>query len=215
MQLRFLTLLVALLAAAGCHSAHAQTDVAVSAEGAFTNSTVPGNSNFFRINPAASVGGLLELRHIARPWLGLEASYQFHRANEVYDELVVNPGPVPVSCTSNCPIPTYTVRANAQQFSAAWVPSIRIASFRPFAIVGVGLLVNQPTSGQSGTTTITQGTIVYGAGLDWNLTRHLGLRLQYRGNHFQAPGIVPPNNTNPSIGNMHTTTPGIGVFYKF
>ncbi len=203
-----------MLAAAGCSVAHAQTDVALSVYGAFTNSTTPGNSNFLRMNPAASAGGLFEFRHISSPLLGWEATYSFRRANEVYDELIFYPAPGP-SCAPNCPPPTYSVSANAQEFTADWVPSGHIASFRPFALLGVGLLLTQPTSGQSGTTNATQPAFVYGAGLDWGLSRHLGLRAQYRGNLYKAPGIVPPNNTNPNIGFMHTSEPAIGVYYKF
>lgn len=194
-------------------TAHAQTDIALSVERAFSTSTTPGNSNFFRMNPASSAGGLFEFRHVSNPFLGWEVTYSFHRANEVYDELVE----IPVSSCGNsaCPPFTYAVSANAQELTADWVPSFTIASFRPFALLGAGLLLTHPVGGQSGTANATQPAFVYGAGLDWGLTPHIGLRVQYRGSFYKAPGIVPPNNTNPDIGFIHTAEPAIGVYYKF
>ncbi|WP_185827266.1 outer membrane beta-barrel protein [Edaphobacter aggregans] len=195
------------------HPEIGQTDMALSIYGAFTNSTTPGNSNFYRINPAASAGGLLEFRRISSPFLGWQASYSFRRANEVYDEFIAQPA---FGCGNTvCPNPTYAVSANAQQFTVGWVPSGNFGSLRPFGLLGVGLLLNQPVSGQSGTTNTTQPAFVYGAGFDWGFARHAGLRLQYRGNLYKAPGIVPPNNTNPNIGFMHTAEPVIGAYYKF
>jgi opacity protein-like surface antigen len=222
MRLRYLRLgqiFSFLLAAAVCTKAHAQTDIALSVYGAFSNSATPGNSNFFRVSPAASAGGLFEFRHLSNPLLGWEAAYSFHRANEVYDELILGVpvlGPLPSSCGNTvCPTPTYAVSANAQQFTAGWVPSGHVANLRPFALVGVGLLLNRPISGQSGTTNTSQAAFVYGAGLDWGLVPHISLRLQYRGNLYKAPGIVPPNSTSPNIGLIHTAEPGIGVSYRF
>jgi hypothetical protein len=203
-----------ILVAAVCTTANAQTDIALSVYGAFSNSATPGNNNFFRESPAASAGGLFGFRHISSPFLGWEATYSFHRANEVYDELTF--GPAPSSCNNTaCPTPTYAVSANAQQFTAGWVPSVHIANFRPFALLGVGLLLNRPASGQSGTANSSQPVFVYGAGLDWGLATHIGLRLQYRGNLYKAPGIVPPNNTSPNTGFIHTAEPAIGAYYRF
>lgn len=218
MRLRSLRLVLGVsftLAAAICASGQSQTDIALSLYGAFTNSTTPGNSDFFRVNPAASAGGLLEFRHISNPLFGWEATYSFRRANEVYDELVYVPA---VCAPSGCPVipyPTYAVSANAQEFTADWVPSAKIASLRPFAILGTGILMTQPVSGQPGTAGTTQPAFVYGAGLDWGFARHLGVRIQFRGNLYRPPGIAPPNNTNHNIGFMHTAEPAIGLYYKF
>jgi hypothetical protein len=198
----------------GFAQANARNDVALSLQGAFSNSATPGNSNFYRQNPAASVGGLVEFRHISKPLLGWEATYSFRRANELYDELVYEP--VGSSCGNTvCPAPTYAVSANAQQFTADWVASGHIRSFRPFVLLGAGLLLTRPLSGQSGTASSSQAAVDYGAGIDWRLAPRIGLRLQYRGDLYKAPGIVPPNNTSPNTGFMHTSEPAIGMYYRF
>jgi opacity protein-like surface antigen len=192
-----------------------RTDIALSLEGFFANSASPGNSNFYRQNPAASAGGLVEFRHIAKPLLGWEATYSFHRADQVYDELIETGGGVTSCGSTTCPIPTYAVSANQQKFTADWVASGHVRSFRPFVLLGAALILTQPVSGQSNTATATEAAFDYGAGLDARLTRHLGLRLQYRGDLYKAPGIVPPNNTSPATGFMHSSEPAIGVFYSF
>jgi hypothetical protein len=125
-----------ILAAAVCTTARAQTDIGLSVYGAFSNSATPGNSNFSRVSPAASAGGLFEFRHLSSPLLGWEAAYSFHRANEVYDELIESPGGLPECGNSACPAPTYAVSADAQQFTAGWVPSGHIGNLRPFALLG-------------------------------------------------------------------------------
>lgn len=201
----------------GSARAQKQTDVALSVYGAFSTSATPGNSNFIQDYPAASAGGMLEFRYIFNPSIGLEASYAFNRANQVYTEQVeyLAPGP---SCVPNCPIPTYSVSADAHEFTADWVLSDHIpkhSGIRPFGLLGAGLLLVQPMGSQGNTANSTQPAFVYGVGLDWGFTKRIGLRLQYRGNLYKAPGIVPPNNTNPKIGFMHTAEPALGVFYKF
>ncbi len=42
-----------------------------------------------------------------------------------------------------------TVRANAHEITADWVPSVGIANFRPFGVLGVGLLLNVPDESQA------------------------------------------------------------------
>jgi len=57
------------LAALGSAAAYAQTDVAASLYGAFTG-TATGNGVVQ--SPSNSAGGLLEVRHISRLWVGYE-----------------------------------------------------------------------------------------------------------------------------------------------
>ena len=197
------------------HGISDRTDLALSLEGSFASSATPGNSNFYRQNPAASAGGLVEFRHIAKPLLGWEVSYSFHRANQVYDELIETAGGVTSCATIACPVPTYAVAAYQHKFTADWVASAQLRSFRPFVLLGPGLLLTQPVSGQNNTATATEAAFDYGAGVDARLTRHLGLRLQYRGDLYRAPSIVPPNNTSPHTGMVHSSEPALGINYNF
>ena len=42
------------------------------------------NGNNTTQSPSNAAGGLLEVRHIAHPWLGYEGTYSFNRANQTY-----------------------------------------------------------------------------------------------------------------------------------
>jgi len=221
--------LVALLLAGlalGCPAARAQTDVAASVYGAFNGAT---SGNGVHQSPSNSAGILIELRHISSPLVGYEATYAYNRANQHYTE----PAP-PCPALSTCSPSTISVPADAHELTGDWVVSLGIGSFRPFALAGGGLLLNVPTQGSvttSGsqctlgstcpqntstsvsTKTSTQGVFVYGAGLDWTVLPHLGLRFQYRGNLYKAADLT--NAFSSTNAFTHTSEPMIGAYLRF
>jgi opacity protein-like surface antigen len=198
---RFL-FIAGLAAMGGAGLAQAQTDVALSLYGAFSGTT---NANGTVQSPAASAGGMIELRHIRNPLIGYEATYSYNRANQVYRS---NCGGI--TCTSIEPV---AVSANAHEISGDWIASVHIANLRPFALVGVGALFNQPTSGQSDTSSDTKAVFLYGAGLDLGLIPHIGLRFQYRGNLYKAPNLSQLFTSTDAF--THTSEPMIGAYFRF
>lgn len=189
-------------------SSRAQTDVALSLYGAFSQKT---NGNGTAQSPSNAAGGLIELRHISNPLIGYEATYSYNRANQTYTatSLVCPVGPQPL-----CPPPTPTsISANAHEISGDWVASVHLANLRPFALAGVGLLFDVPAGSQSSTQTETKPVFVYGAGLDWGLIPHLGLRLQYRGNLYKAPDLTKLYTSTDAF--THTAEPMIGAYLRF
>lgn len=205
--------------------ASAQTSIALSGYGAFGGTTT---ANGTQQSPANQAGGLFELRHISNPIFGFEGTYSFNRANETYTT-------EPTGCPAfGCSISTETVRSNAHEVTADWTPSVHIANFRPFGVLGVGLLLDVPSEsqatvittnpnpGQSPPNTTTSSTsstktsykpvYVYGAGLDWGLLPHLGLRLQYRGNLYSAPNVT--NLFSSTNKFTHTAEPMIGIYFS-
>lgn len=203
-------------------AAQAQTDVAGSVYGAFAGTT---NGNGVQQSPSNSAGVLFEVRHIANPLVGFEATYSYNRADQTYGcyECVE---PLSGCPTSGCPPgAAFTVPANAHEITADWVPSIHIANFRPFGILGVGALLNVPTSAntvvtggnsddafEAPTQTSTKPVYVYGAGLDWGLLPHIGLRLQYRGNLCHAPDLTTFYSSTGAF--THTAEPMVGVYFR-
>lgn len=183
-------------------AAQAQTDVALSVYGAFHGTT---NGNGTIQSPANSAGGMIELRHISNPLVGYEATYSYNRGNEVYSSACAG-----VTCTS---VEPQAVSANAHEVSADWIASVHIANLRPFALAGVGLLFNQPTSGQSNTTSATKPVFLYGAGLDWGVFPHIGLRFQYRGNLYKSPDLTRLYTSTNAF--THTSEPMIGAYFRF
>ena len=195
----FLLVVVAL----GAVSSHAQTDVAASVYGAFSGAT---NGNGVAESPSNSAGGLVELRHIHNPLVGWEATYSYNRANQVYKTFCgANVTCVPTSAAA--------VKANAHEITGDWVASVHVANLRPFALLGIGLLLNEPSGSQSNATSSDTAVYVYGAGLDWGLLPHLGLRFQYRGNLYKAPDVSRLYTSTNAF--THTAEPVLGAYFRF
>lgn len=185
-----------------CSVARAQTDLALSVYGAFSGTT---NGNGVQESPSNAAGGLFEFRHISNPLIGWEATYSYNRANQVYSLTGSLPCP-----SSGC---TAAVSANAHEITGDWVPSVHIANLRPFGVLGIGALLNVPSSGQSNTISSDKAVYVYGAGLDWGLVPHIGLRFQYRGNLYKAPNVTQLYTSTNAF--THTAEPMIGAYFKF
>lgn len=184
-----------------------KTDVGVSLYGAFTPSE---SNNGAAQSPSNAAGGMVELRHLANSIFGFEGTYSFNRANQHYNSLVgitcpigINPCPPPIETT---------VKADAHEVTLDWVPSLHFANVRPFGVLGVGALFNVPTSGQSNTQTSTKAVYVYGAGLDWGVLPHLGLRFQYRGNLYNTPRVTTLYTSIDKF--TQTSEPMIGVYFR-
>lgn len=181
-----------------------KTDVGVSLYGAFTPKVTDSSGN--AQSPSNSAGGMIELRHLSNAILGFEGTYSFNHATQTYDAVRGCTG------TGPCPPIVTEVKANAHEVTLDWVPSIHFANVRPFGVLGVGVLLNVPSGGQSNTQTATKPVYVYGAGLDWGLLPHLGLRLQYRGNLYNAPNVT---TLYTSVNKFtQTSEPMIGVYFR-
>jgi opacity protein-like surface antigen len=120
--------------------------------------------------------------------------------------------PYPPCPSSGCGSTSAAVSANAHEITGDWLISVKAANLRPFALAGVGLLLNEPTSGQSNSSSSNTVVYVYGAGLDWGLLPHLGLRFQFRGNVYKAPDITKAFGSTGAFA--HTAEPMIGVYLR-
>lgn len=189
-----------------CATARAQNDVALSLYGTF-GSTTNYSIGLEHQTPADAAGGLFEFRHISNPLVGYEVTYSFNRANQIYRYT----GTTPVGSPPETFSPS--VSSNAHEITGDWLFSVHVGRLRPFALAGIGLLLNEPVSGQSETTTSNEPVYVYGAGIDWRLISRLGLRFQYRGNIYKAPNVTQVYGTNN--GFTHTAEPMIGAYFTF
>lgn len=206
----------------GALQAAAQTDVAFSGYVAFNQST---SSSTTLQSPSDQGGFLLELRHISNPIVGYELTYAYNRANQGFHTAVGCP--VFESCSTTAAIP-----ANAHEVSADWVVSLKVLMLRPFALAGPGVLVTSPQGGTVTTTacsllnalcqqsttpaptqTQAKAEFVYGAGVDWPVIPHLGLRFQYRGRVSKAPDVVTAFSSTNSF--TKTASPVFGAYLRF
>ncbi|MGA9671406.1 MAG: outer membrane beta-barrel protein [Terracidiphilus sp.] len=181
-----------------------RTDVAASLYGAFSGTTSGNNTTQ---SPSNAAGGLIEVRHIVNPIIGYEGTYSFNRDNQSYRATIPPECPVAANCGA-----ATAVSANAHEVTGDWVASLKVANIRPFALAGVGVLFNQPSGGQTSTNSSTKPVFVYGAGVDWGLVPHLGLRLQYRGNLYKAPDLTTLFTSTGAF--THTAEPMIGVYFR-
>ena len=203
-------------------AASAQTDIALSGYGAFHQKT-SGNETLQ--GPSDQGGFLVELRHIRNPLVGYEVAYGYNRANQGYTF-------VPPCPAFGCASSTAAIPANQHEVTADWVVSLKLLMFRPFVLAGGGVLVTQPQGGTITTTScgtinplcsqttsnaVTQvqakGEFTYGAGVDWTVVPHLGVRLQYRGRVSKAPDLATAFSSTDSF--TRTSEPVLGVFLRF
>ncbi len=222
----FRTGLFAGLAGMTAAASQAQTSVALGLYGAFNGAT---SGNGVQQSPANQAGGLVEFRQIRNPLVGYEATYSYNRADQGISYLPVYPPP-PCPITG-CPVSTAAISNNAHEVTGDWVVSVHAANLRPFALAGGGLLLNVPSGGTvttttcgtvdplcsrtttaAATSTTFEGVFVYGAGLDWELLPHLGLRLQYRGNLYKAPAVAGAFSSTNAF--THTAEPVIGIYFR-
>jgi opacity protein-like surface antigen len=103
--------------------------------------------------------------------------------------------------------------ANAHEVSADWVASVKVRNLRPFALAGGGLLFDVSSGGQTDTSTAAKPVFVYGAGLDWGLIPHIGLRFQYRGNLYKTPDLTTLFTSTGAF--TRTAEPMIGAYVRF
>jgi opacity protein-like surface antigen len=217
----FGTVLIAGLVVMTGVASQAQTSVALGVYGAFNGAT---SGDGTQQSPANQAGGLFEFRQIKNPLVGYEATYSYNRGDQGFSD-----SPPPFACPGICTTSTAAIANNAHEVTGDWVVSLHAASLRPFALAGGGLLLNVPSGGTVTTTTCgpepctestsaaatrtsTEGIFSYGAGLDWELLPHLGLRFQYRGNVYKAPAIA--NAFSSTNAFTHNAEPVIGIYFR-
>ena len=168
--------------------------------------------------PTNSPGGMLEIRQIRRPLVGYELTYSLNPANET-----IAPTPAP-SCGYNCNTPAVKVPSKGNTVGLDWVFSAKFGMLRPFAAAGVGLFINEPPYsvpvGQAHAVTnnysirdVLRPAWLLGGGVDIDVSRHWGIRAQYRDMFYKVPNL---SAMFPAQGVFtQTRMPMGGIFYAF
>jgi opacity protein-like surface antigen len=84
---------------------------------------------------------------------------------------------------------------------------------KAFALAGGGLKFFSTSSGQTGVNGETKPVFVYGAGLDYTVLPHVGLRFQYRGNLYRAPDLARAFTSTNRFA--QTSEPMLGAYVRF
>jgi outer membrane immunogenic protein len=105
------------------------------------------------------------------------------------------------------------VKANQHELTAAYVYRHALRHFTPFVEAGVGALVFDPTEAPAASTQ-ARAAFLYGGGADFNLTRRVFVRAEYRGFVYNSPTF----DLTPVVGTdrvTHRAEPSIGFGYRF
>jgi opacity protein-like surface antigen len=105
------------------------------------------------------------------------------------------------------------VNSFSHEASAAYVLRFPLKRWSPFALAGVGGLVFDPND-VPGASTQARAAFVYGAGADFNLSKHIFMRAEYRGLVYNSPTFDTPA-LNGLDRVTHRAEPSVGFGYRF
>lgn len=170
------------------------SEVSVQAFGSFVTST---SNNGVQQSATNSGGVLASYRYFFTANHGVEVNYGYSLNTQSYG---LASGPL-------------GAKANQHEVTAAYVYRHPWKGFTPFVEAGVGGLVFDPT-GTPGATTQARAAFVYGGGADFNVTKRVFLRAEYRGLVYNSPtfDLAPATGADRVT---HRAEPSIGFGYRF
>ncbi len=171
-----------------------KSEVSVQAFGSFVTSNT---DNGIRQNTSNSGGVLASYRLFFTENNGVEVNYGYSRNTQSYSSAIGATG----------------VNSNQHEVTAAYVYRHHFHAFTPFAEAGLGSLIFDPSS-FSGASTQARLAFVYGAGADFNLTKRLFVRAEYRGLVYNSPTF----DVASAVGAdrvTHRAEPSVGFGYRF
>jgi opacity protein-like surface antigen len=189
-----------ILLALGATAQESRSEISLQGTGFFTkDSNGQGTSQ-----TTTNTGGfLVGYRYHINRWLAAEANYGYDRDTQRY----FSAGGVS------------RVQSDVHTATAAAVIGLpfRIARLNPYVLGGGGSLVFHPTGNAggfvSGADTQAKGAFLYGAGVNYALTRHWSLRAEYRGYVYKDADFGVKTLSTDSW--THTAQPSAGISFRF
>jgi opacity protein-like surface antigen len=194
---------VLMLSAAAGYAQESRQDVSFSGAGYF-GPTVHGAGDVDVSNTGA-LGLVTSYRYMVTPRSALEVNYSF-----VQDQFRF------LDSTNRGSGGT-RIHSREQEISGAYVYSLNLKRYSPFAEIGVGTLIFTPVLDNLTQIISTKGSKgvagLFGGGLAYELSPSFDIRVEYRGFVTKAPSFGQPNfNANRyEVLSM----PVIGVAYHF
>jgi outer membrane immunogenic protein len=202
----FLPALVFIVSIAGSGVAqNLRSEVSIQGTGNITK-----NSDDLDIpHEATKSGGFLAgYRYHLTPWFAVQGDYGYTRNTQKYFD----------------PVFGFTaIQANVQQLTGEAVITAPSSSrVRPYALAGVGGLFFRPTNslnnsfvgvGNNTGNSQAKAAFVYGGGVDFDLTRYVAFRAEYRGLVYKIPDFQIPGLASDAF--THTAQPSIGLVWRF
>jgi|SRR5579872_5076827 len=171
-----------------------RSEASVQAFGSFVKSTT---DNGIQQGATNSGGVLASYRFFFSNSHGVEVNYGYSLNTQTYG---LATGPL-------------GVKADQHEVTAAYVYRHAMKGFTPFVEAGVGGLVFNPTDAP-GASTQARAAFVYGGGADFNITKRLFVRAEYRGLVYNSPtfDLVSAVGTDRVT---HRAEPSVGFGYRF
>lgn len=105
------------------------------------------------------------------------------------------------------------VKSYSHEVSAAYVFRMPLRRVTPFVLASVGGLIFDPKD-FAGASSQSRAAFVYGGGADFNLSRHVFMRAQYRGLVYNSPTFDIPLLAGTDRVS-HRAEPSLGFGYRF
>jgi outer membrane immunogenic protein len=171
-----------------------KNEVSVQALGSFVKSTTENGVQ----NSATNSGGVLaSYRFFFDRHSGVEANYGYTLNTQNF-------------LSSTAPV---SVKNYSHEVSAAYVFRVPLKRFTPFVLAGAGALIFDPKDLQ-GVNSQTRASFVYGGGADFDISRHVFVRAEYRGFVYNSPTYDLPGLAGTDRI-THRAEPSIGFGYRF
>jgi outer membrane immunogenic protein len=171
---------------------------------------LPKNSTNIDIpHDATKSGGfLIGYRYHLNAWFAVQGDYGYTRDTQKYFDPFFG---------------ETDIQANVHQFTGEAVITAPSSSrVRPYGLAGIGAVFFRPTNsllnsfigvGNNTGNNQTKPAFVYGGGVDFDITRYMAFRAEYRGlvfkiPDFQLPGLASDNFT-------HLAQPSVGLVWRF
>jgi len=112
-----------------------------------------------------------------------------------------------------------SIRSDFHEITGAFVAHIPVNfhGLRPYALGGAGALVFNPTSdakrNNPGIDRQTKAAFVYGGGVNFDVTRLIGVRAAYRGFVYKAPDFTLDTLNLDKV--THLAQPSVGIYFRF
>jgi opacity protein-like surface antigen len=171
-----------------------RSEVSVQALGSFVKTTT---DNGVQQSATNSGGVLANYRFFFTNDNGVEVNYGYSLNTQAY----------------GLPSGLFGVRAHQHEVTAAYVYRHPLRRLTPFAEAGVGALVFDPND-VAGASAQTRAAFVYGGGADFNLTKRVFLRAEYRGLVYNSP-TFDLSETSGTDRVTHRAEPSVGFGYRF
>jgi len=150
---------------------------------------------------SASAGALLSFRYSPARFVAFEFNYGHARDTRYFTSAGVESA----------------VHTGVHEVTGAYVLNLpfEISRLQPFALVGAGVLQFNPISNGtsiSGAQSQTRPAVLWGMGVNYNVSRHFAMRLQYRGLFYGGPDF--------SVASLKgkwqpMSQPSFGIVYRF